>query len=232
MTDSSLKSQIINNDIFRYLDEKWKETVSLDSRSDKSEFRYYESLVPKDFKPHGEFLCLKNNKTKILYLSNDVITYLNDAHIIKHLISLDNKYFDRIYQAITNICNENFSDLQSFNFILGSQEFTGLGLPYEKNDFTFLLYSDCKLGINDFLFILNMIIFKDLLFSVQLDNNWYKRTFGKYKMLIDLYRFKDNTVREILKAERYPVDEPIDIVFFDKKRTVTINKIFEKLIQI
>ncbi|MBN1061399.1 hypothetical protein DVV95_06135 [Clostridium botulinum] len=194
------------------------------------EYRYYEEIKPLDFASEIRFECLKiREKTKILVCFNSSKIYLSDLDLLNIMLEMN---IDEINWFIDNFIKVYNEEGVLFRFKINNEEFQGEGLPYKDGDNIVNIYSDNKMGINDFIFILNLIIIKDYLGTEQLkeknkEKNLLKTTLCKYISLLKFYGLNSEEIKEILREAEYPIDKRINEVFSSYEKLRNINKIFE-----
>lgn len=211
-----------------YLDEQYEQECRINKiQENNKEFRYYENIQPLDFTPKNSFLCLKAEKTKILFYQSNVKVYLSDADMINEIVNIGDVGL-LILEKITELYNGRS---HTFSYRINNQDFIGKGIKYIDQELNFLLHTDNIININEFIFILNMIYEKDRLYSENTGNNFLKFTLSKYILLINHYKLQEEKSREYLKEIDYPVDKDIREVFNSPKKTEQINSLFRNIEQ-
>lgn len=179
------------------LDKEYEKIRSLQKvQKYNADFAIFKKIEPIGIYSKNNFLCYKKNKTKILFCPKNCKVYLTDQDILNIILSLENNNF-------TNFL-EKFIDLYTgvtfnFRFKIGMKIFEGIGIPYEENnDKKILLYTDNEISINEFIFIINMVLEKDRLYDLQ------EKTLIKYISLLKFYKYKDEKAKRFLEEIEYP----------------------------
>ena len=179
------------------LDKEYEKTRSLQKvQKYNTDFAIFKKIEPIGIYSKNNFFCYKKNKTKILFCTKNCKVYLTDQDILNIILSLENNNF-------TNFL-EKFIDLYTgvtfnFRFKIDMNIFEGIGIPYEENnDKKILLYTDNEISINEFIFIINMVLEKDRLYDLQ------EKTLIKYISLLKFYKYKDKKSKRFLEEIEYP----------------------------
>jgi hypothetical protein len=97
-------------------------------------------------------------------------------------------------------------EFEVFNFKLEDKLYKGIGISYYQSQREISLFSDTKIDINDFIFILNFIFSKDKQWENDTSQeNFSKRTIIKYITLIDYYSNQSERSRNYLEKIGYPI---------------------------
>jgi hypothetical protein len=199
------------------------------------QYRYYEEVIPQNTDDDNQkFEILKiGDKTKILICFKSLKVYLSDLDIINTILKLPEDEINWFIDEFYYICNKQYT---LFEFEISKKKFRGIGLPYKESTNKIRIQCDNEVSINSFIFIINIILTKDLLGTLKLrrSNNEIKKardllkaTLYKYISLIKYYRFKDENFANYLKDIEYPIDEGLDDVFCSYEKTKKINRLFE-----
>lgn len=200
-------------------------------QDNNSEYRYYEKVIPLDFHSEIDFTFLKvRKKIKILMCFGTTKIYLSDLDIIKIITEM---HEEAIKWFINNLINLYKNKGVVFKFSTCGLTVEGEGLPYEEGEIKVNLFSDNEIHINDFIFVLNLILLKDELATQQQGpKNWrdiIKITLCKYISLIKFYGLHDDTMKKVLCDLDYPVEKCLDDVYSSYSELIRINKIFENI---
>lgn len=210
-----------------YLDDLYAEVCKINNiQKDNEEFRIYENLIPLDFTTKNAFLCLKAQKTKILFCQSNVKVYLSDNDIISSIVNLDGNTVNFLMNEFVELFKK---PKNIFKFQINDQVFYGKGINYVDSDTNFLLHTDNVININEFIFILNMIFEKDRLFSEVAKKDLLKFTLCKYISLIGYYKLKQNKYSDFLHKIKYPIEKEVNEVFNSPRNIEKYNKLFERI---
>lgn len=114
------------------------------------------------------FKLRKNKKTHIFILKNDTINdatmyiYLSDNDIINTI-----KQNKNILNFFRNAClnlQKNTND-RNFSFKVLSKTIHSHGIPYSNNNDTIELHNGISILLNEFIFVINFILYKDSLYK-------------------------------------------------------------------
>ena len=216
----------MEKDFFAYLDECYnsKKAGEKGYVLDRN-YRIYKRILPQGFNCKNKFFILKAEKTKLLFSSKGIFSYLSDIAIIYYIIHLPDKYFEIIFQYLNEVLENDFNVLKNITFLIESEEFQGYGIPYFSTRQEFALHSDIKITINEFIFILNFVLTKDILHSnISEASDWYKKSIYKYILLIRYYKYGDKNAKNKLLEINYPINKSLE--FFLEQDTGWINKLF------
>ncbi|MGM9551246.1 MAG: hypothetical protein ACI3XA_03225 [Clostridia bacterium] len=221
----------MENNFLDYLDSEYSNTTAKNKRiKGKYSFRLYKGIEPLCIKSNNKFVCVKMNKTKILFQQKGILTYLSDSDIVSTTMNLEPEYFDLLLSGFSKVYLSAKNELSKFEFKIDGIVFQGYGLPFVESNYSFSLHSDVDISINEFIFIINLIITKDILYGESIeDNTVYKRTMLKYKLLIEFYKLGDKKAEEYLTSMGYPIELELQEVFKTKQKTVEVNKLFANL---
>jgi|GEM_PF-1320893 len=199
------------------------------------QYRYYEEVIPENTNDNDQkFEMLKiGDKSKILICFKSLRVYLSDLDILNIILKLPEDEINWFINEFVNICNKQYT---SFEFEISNKKFRGIGLPYKESTTKIRIQCDNEVSINSIIFIVNIILTKDLLGTLKLrrSNNEIKKnkdllktTIYKYISLLKYYYFKDENIASYLKNIEYPIDEELDNVFCSYEKTKKINRLFE-----
>lgn len=194
-------------DFLVYLDKQRSEYIFSNSISNKN-FLLYFPLEAVDLHNKDTFICCKGVKTRILSCYKSIRVDLTDYEIIYMICKLDEEIRSKILIDLFKIYDKQYSD---FKFKLNGIEFSGIGLDLTKYpDESVLLEADYEIQLQSFLFILNMIIYKDIIgqnYVLTTDKHelpLIDKTIIKYITLILYYGNDDKKAKEYLEKIGYP----------------------------
>lgn len=122
---------------------------------------YFNSFIkvePVDVNLTKQFIIRKQEKSKLLIVSGKQRVHLSDYQILSTILQLDKSLIDWFIQAFIDLYNNKS---KTFKFKVEDEEFHGVGIDYYSEPKEILLFSDTKIDINDFIFVLNFIFSKD-----------------------------------------------------------------------
>ena len=159
-----------------------------------------------------EFIIRKQEKSKLLIVSGKQRVHLSDYQILSTILQLDKSLIDWFIQAFIDLYNNKS---KTFKFKVDGEEFKGVGIDYYYSvPKEILLFSDTKIDINDFIFVLNFIFSKDYQWEQDKPQKDYsKRTIIKYITLLDYYSNMSERSKDFLEKIGYPLEntEFIDV---------------------
>lgn len=200
----------------------------------RKKFISYITIKPNNTKVKCEFLIQKQEKSKLLLVNREQRVYISDLGIIRTIVDMEENLYKWFLNKFINLYNDN-DDIEKMDFHINNESFEGYGIEYYPQEYEINLFSDTKIDINDFIFILNFIFSKDIISSelrVKKDNrkiNNFKKTLCKYISLIDYYRTKKD--KGFLKNIGYPVGEEYLICnegIINNDKIIDSNKINKK----
>ncbi|HEY5587525.1 MAG TPA: hypothetical protein VIK86_01060 [Candidatus Paceibacterota bacterium] len=219
-----------------YLDEQYTTNKKENKIPETNKrYMYYEKIISKDIDEDCQkFELLKiGNKTKILICFKSLRVYLSDLDILNIILKLPENEFNWFIDEFIKICKKQYS---IFDFEISSKKFKGIGLPFKESTTKILMHSDNKVAINSFIFIINIILTKDLLGTLKLrrskdeikkSKDLLKITIYKYIALLKYYHNENEKITCYLKEIEYPTDEKLNDVFSSYEKTREINKVFQ-----
>lgn len=108
-----------------------------------------------------EFCVAKSRKSRVLISHNSVYVDLTDYDIINIVCSLDEKSISKILRKLENCYYNTWED---FEFSIERKCYKGKGIDYKNldMDIELCLEADFQINLGDFIFIFNMVLFKDI----------------------------------------------------------------------
>lgn len=185
-----------------------------------NDFSSFINVEPVDISLTPKFIIRKQEKAKLLLVSGKQRVYLSDNDIISTILDMEKNYIDWFLNSFIKLYNDEF---EVFNFKLEDKLYKGIGISYYQSQCEILLFSDTKIDINDFIFILNFIFSKDKQWENDTSQeNFSKRTIIKYITLIDYYSNQSERSKNYLKNISYPIYKPN---FVTASKSVPASKI-------
>ncbi|MDR3599517.1 MAG: hypothetical protein P4L49_03395 [Desulfosporosinus sp.] len=193
----------------------------------KVPFKCFIPVEPQNWEAVSNFLILKQEKSKLFILDGKQRAYLSDIQIVDTILSMDKEdqrwflaQFVKIYKG----------EFVPFSFKIQSETFEGKGMCRYPQKKSLIIFTDSNIDINDFIFLINFIIYKDLCWSEKIEvPDFYRRTLCKYITLIDYYSLNHMRSEPFLKSIGYPLEKrrPVDTerknVFFMQTETFDIS---------
>lgn len=154
-----------------------------------------------------KFVIKKAQKSKLLILSGNQRVYLSDYDIVSTIINMDKSYVNWFLSEFVKLYNGVY---ESYEFIINDDKIKGKGMNYYSKPYRFTLFSDTEIDINDFIFVLNFVFFKDKQWGQDsAQEDFRKLTLMKYIVLIDHYINKTKYSETFLSTIGYPVNGPL-----------------------
>lgn len=171
--------------------------------SSNNDFSSFINVEPVDISLTPKFIIRKQEKAKLLLVSGKQRVYLSDNDIISTILDMEKNCIDWFLNSFIKLYNDEF---EVFNFKLEDKLYKGIGISYYQSQCEISLFSDTKIDINDFIFILNFIFSKDKQWENDTSQeNFGKRTIIKYITLIDYYSNQSERSKNYLKKIGYPI---------------------------
>lgn len=204
-------------DFLEYIDQQHaKEKSNYNSDEINDSFSTYLTVQPKSFCGSCKYLIKKQDKAKLLLLCGKQRVYLSDSDIIKTIIYLPKEVSNWFLKQFTLAYQDNYVP---FDFQINSTCFTGYGISKHPDDIRISLISDSEITINEFIFVINFVLFKDLTWKMKSQiNDFHKRTLCKYITIIDCFVNNSLISKEYLNKIGYRIpSNPLNIS--DNKET-------------
>lgn len=151
------------------------------------DFTIYREITPvlKGINFQTTMLLRKRNRTSVIFEQDfngrKTKQYFSEYNIIETLIDIYDLFVDEgntIYSGMCKLIEDSGTDV---NFRIGTEQFSFKGIQYLSNDKLFMTYTGYKIGINDFIGLLNLVIEKDR-YSKESNNG--KGTILKYILFL------------------------------------------------
>lgn len=173
-----------------------------------------------DFRSSCGYLIKKQDKAKLILLCGKQRVYFSDVDIIKTIISLPSEIANWFLKQFIKVYQNKYTE---FSFEINNTSFVGYGIPKYPNQKNILLISDSEITINEFIFIINFILFKDLKWKEKSKiEDFDKRTLCKYISLIDYFVNNSEKSKSFLTNIGYPIPDEPSLIWENKK----IKKLF------
>jgi len=176
----------------------------------KIPFNFFVTIEPQDWDAESGFLILKQEKSKLLILDGKQRVYLSDIQIVDTILSMDKEDQNWFLSQFVKIYKEQF---ELFSFKIQSKTFKGKGICRYPRKKALKLFTDSTIDINDFIFLINFIVYKDLCWGEKIEKpDFYKITLCKYISLMDYYSLNPNRSKPFLESIEYPLEKqkPVD----------------------
>ena len=161
-----------------------------------TDFSSFISVEPVDISLSKKFVILKQKKSKLLIVSGKQRVYLSDYHIVSTILRMDKSYVDWFLKELIKAYKDEY---KPFKITINGEEFEGSGISYYTGSCKILLFSDTEVDINDFIFVINFVLFKDKQWEIDSEQeNFRRKTIVKYITLIDYYANKAERSMEFL----------------------------------
>lgn len=190
-------------------------------------FNWFVPIKLQNWDVRSSFLISKQEKSKLLILNGRQRVYLSDIQIVETILRMgknDREWF------LSQFVKAYKGEFTPFIFKIESETFEGKGICRYPQEKTIKLFSDSSIDINDFVFLINFVVYKDICWSEKIeDPDFYQRTLCKYIALTDFYSLNQQRIKPFLKSIGYPMGckKPIDRVgnnaIFDRIKTFDIS---------
>jgi hypothetical protein len=218
----------MKNNFLDYIDEQYiarKKTKDIKHK----DYRYYFELSTEDFTYKNNFRILRIDKSRILYCVKSLQIDLTDVDIISTICLLEDGDIQDILERLILFYKGH---VKEFKFSINDVAFSGVGMSYcTGNEKKILLEADVEIEYNSFLFIINMILAKDTVASMNMKEeeqvDLCKRTLTKYILLIKYYKYDDKKIEESLLAAGFPRGKNLKVIYQNPKKSKELNKVFD-----
>lgn len=184
-----------------------------------------------------EFYVAKGGKSRLLINHDMVWVDLTDYDMIDIICSFDSELALRTLERLKECYYGIWTD---FEFKIQEEIYIGKGINYEDFNLEMEIYldADFKICFGDFLFLLNMVMFKDIVGQKYVEKEQklllIEKTLTKYITLIMYYKFNNSQAKKYLDSICYPIFDKEDLLKYKMKVSKYdgyFNKIgFEKLV--
>ena len=184
-------------------------------------FISYIPLNPIDPVCNCNFLIKKSQLSKFMLAIGNQRVYLSDLDIIRCILALDKKIIKWFLSEFVSLFKNQEKKIK---FKIDEEIFEGYGINLLEDNIKLNIFSDSEIHINDFIYLINLVLSKDIVWSnFTKDNKYYKITLYKYIVLVDFYAFNSKRDPKVLDA--------IDVEHNSIKdlNPKTVKKEFEKI---
>lgn len=216
-------------DFLEYIDELHK-AYRMKNKIKNKYYIHYLPLKSITISTNEVFYIAKSGKSRLLINHNAVWVDLTDYDIINIVCGFDEKLvlkiLDRLKECYDGIWTE-------FEFEVQEERYIGKGINYEDFDLDMkvCLDSDFQICFGDFLFLLNMVLFKDIVGQKYLEKErkmlLIDNTLIKYITLIKYYRLNNAQAKKYLDGILYPYLKKQDLLE-NKMKVKKYDKNFDK----
>lgn len=216
-------------DFLEYIDELHN-TYCKKNKIKNKNFILYLPLKSITIPTDEEFCVAKSRKSRVLISHNSVYVDLTDYDIINIVCSLDEKSISKILKKLESCYYNNWED---FEFSIERKCYKGKGIDYKNldMDIELCLEADFQINLGDFIFIFNMVLFKDIVGQkyVKKKRKLYliENTLIKYISLIKYYGLNDTQAKKYLDTIGYPLYKKEELLAY-KMKVRKYDGLFEK----
>lgn len=177
-----------------------------------------------------EFYVAKSRKSRVLISHNSVCVDLTDYDIINIVCSLDKESILKILEKVETCYYNNWED---FEFSIKGKCYKGKGIDYKNldMDIELCLEADFQINFGDFIFIFNMVLFKDIVGQKYVERkrklSLIENTLIKYISLIKYYGLNDAQAKKYLDTIAYPLYKREELLAH-KMKVRKYDRLFEK----
>lgn len=207
----------MDKDFLGFLDTKQLNYIQKNGIKNKW-FIDYTLLESRDLVLEKQYYIAKAQKSRVLINHSNIWVDLTDYDMINIFCKMKEETATSLLAQLKEGYNGNWS---SFSFEIDSVAFKGLGVNYKKFNLNeeIMLEADFEIKLKDILFILNMILYKDIIGQKYLEKELpcklIERNIIKYISLVLNYKFQQKQALEYLNSISYPVYS--ESVFLNKK---------------
>lgn len=182
-------------------------------------FKCFIPIQPIGYSSKNKFLVKKSRKASLIINVGEQRIYFSDIDVVNTILELPLDVRNDLLKKLVEMYSTNRA--VNTKIRIGTNQYDGFGLPYYNGENTIYIFSDSKIDLNDFVFIINFILSKDKKSEEQGQKKTIRTTLRKFISLIDYYGDHNDRSLEYLNAIGYPIDSPIP--FQDKD----VKKMFE-----
>lgn len=188
-------------------------------------FSCFIPVVPIDCRTTKKFVIKKQEKAKLLLIEGKQRVYISDLQVINTILSTDISTVRWFIQQFVALYRGNMHPVL---FEIDGNNFEGSGMVCYDGTKEINLFSDTLVDINDFIFILNFIISKDITWEkINNQPGFSQRTLCKYIAMIDYYAMNSLHSKEFLDAIGYPTSTPCPVENKSTKNIFNNTKKFD-----
>lgn len=177
-----------------------------------------------------EFYIAKSRKSRVLISHNSVYVDLTDYDIINIVCRLDKESILKILEKVETCYYNNWED---FEFSIKGKCYKGKGIDHKNldMDIELCLEADFQINLGDFIFIFNMVLFKDIVGQKYVERkqklSLIENTLIKYISLIKYYGLNDTQAKKYLDTIAYPLYKREELLAH-KMKVRKYDRLFEK----
>jgi hypothetical protein len=167
-----------------------------------------------------EFYVAKGGKSRLLINHNTVWVDLTDYDMIDIICSFDDELALKTLEKLKECYDGTWTD---FEFGIQGERYIGKGINYEDFNLKMDIHldADFKICFGDFLFLLNMVLFKDIVGQKYVEREQksllIEKTLIKYITLIKYYKFNNSQAKKYLDSICYPIFDKEDLLKYKMK---------------
>lgn len=194
-------------DFLKYIDKVYKEYCG-ENKLKNRYYIYYLRLKSITISTNEIFYIAKSRKSRLLINHSKIWVDLTDYDIIDIVCSFNEKLVLKLLERLKECYNGIWTE---FEFKVQEERYVGKGINYKDFDLDMqiCLDADFQIYFGDFLFLLNMILFKDIVGQKYLKSErnmlLIENTLIKYITLIEYYRFNNSQAQKYLDSIGYPI---------------------------
>ena len=182
-------------------------------------FKCFIPIQPIGYSSKNKFFVKKSRKASLIINVGEQRIYFSDIDVVNTILDLPLEVRSDILKKFIEMYSANKA--VNTKIRIGTKQYDGFGLPYYDGENSIDVFSDSKIDLNDFIFIVNFILSKDKKSEEQGQKKTIRTTLRKFISLIDYYGDHNDRSSEYLKAIGYPLDSPVPF------QNSYIKKLFE-----
>lgn len=219
----------MTEDFLEYIDELHN-AYCRENKIKNKNFILYLPLKSITIPTDEEFYVAKSRKSRVLISHNSVCVDLTDYDIINIVCSLDKESILKILEKVETCYYNNWED---FEFSIKGKCYKGKGIDYKNLDIDIelCLEADFQINLGDFIFIFNMVLFKDIVGQKYVERkrklSLIENTLIKYISLIKHYGLNDTQAKKYLDTIAYPLYKREELLAH-KMKVRKYDRLFEK----
>lgn len=169
-------------------------------------FKCFIPIQPIGYSSKNKFFVKKSRKASLIINVGEQRIYFSDIDVVNTILDLPLELRNDILKKFIEMYSANKS--VNAKIRIGTKQYDGFGLPYYDGENLIDVFSDSKIDLNDFVFIVNFILSKDKKSEEQGEKKTIRTTLRKFISLIDYYADHNNRSSKYLKTIGYPLDSP------------------------
>ena len=122
-------------------------------------FKCFIPIQPIGYSSKNKFFVKKSRKASLIINVGEQRIYFSDIDVVNTILDLPLEVRSDILKKLIEMYSENKA--VNTKISIGTKQYDGFGLPYYDGENSIDVFSDSKIDLNDFVFIVNFILSKD-----------------------------------------------------------------------